>query len=511
MSRAPNILILMADQLTPGALAAYGNRVTRTPHLDRLAQSGVVFDSAYCNSPLCAPARYSLLTGRLPSAHGGYDNAAALSSEAVTYAHLLRLAGYRTILAGKMHFIGADQLHGFEERLTTDIYPADFAWTPDWRAPGVRPSWYHNMASVLEAGPCVRSNQLDFDDEVVHAARQKLFDLARDGERRPFCLTVSLTHPHDPYAIPQEYWELYRDEDIDAPRVPAAPPHEDAHSRRLRGVIDIERTPVDADQVRAARRAYYGAISYVDEQVGKLLRVLEQTGQAEDTIVVFTSDHGDMLGERNLWYKMSFFEPASRVPLIVHAPQRFAARRVAASVSTMDLLPTLTGLAGAAALADDAPELAGRSLLPHLRGEAGHDGVAAEYLAEGALAPIVMLRRGPYKFIHSPADPDQLYHLPTDPDELRNLAADPGSHAQALTELRAEVARRWDLAALEKQVLASQQGRRLIGAANAVGAHHSWDWQPPHDASRRYIRSHLDLDALEARARFPRPHGKGAA
>jgi choline-sulfatase len=500
--RQPNILIVMADQLTPGALAMYGNRVTRTPHLDRLAAEGVVFESAYCNSPLCAPARYSLLTGQLPSAHGGYDNAAALSPEAPTYAHYLRHAGYRTILAGKMHFIGADQLHGFEERLTTDIYPADFTWTPDWRHPEVRPSWYHNMASVTQAGPCVRTNQLDYDDEVVYAARQKLFDLARDADARPFCLTVSLTHPHDPYAIPHEYWDLYGDDEIDAPRVPHTPQDEDAHSRRLRGVIDIARDPVNDAQVRAARRAYYGAISYVDEQVGRLLRVLEQTGQRDDTIIVFTSDHGDMLGERNLWYKMNFFEPAVRVPLLVHAPDRFAAHRVMESVSAVDLLPTLIDL-GQSETAADPHDVAGRSLLPHLLGQGGHDGVDAEYLAEGALAPIVMLRRGPYKFIHSPADPDQLYHLGDDPDELHNLAREPGRHAEALARLRDDVRARWDLGALNDAVLASQRRRRLIGAANARGTRHAWDYQPPNDASQRYIRTHLDLDTLEARARFP--------
>lgn len=504
-ARQPNILILMADQLTTRALAAYGNRVTRTPHLDRLAQEGVVFDSAYSNSPLCAPARYCLLTGQLPSAHGGYDNASALSSEAPTYAHYLRRAGYRTILAGKMHFIGADQLHGFEERLTTDIYPADFTWTPDWQQPDARPEWYHNMSSVLEAGPCVRSNQLDYDDEVVYAARRKLFDLARDADARPFCMTVSLTHPHDPYAIPEEYWNLYRDDEIDPPRVPATPNEDDAHSRRLRAVIDLDRTPVDAVQARAARRAYYGAVSYVDEQIGTLLRTLEQIGQRENTIVVFTSDHGDMLGERNLWYKMSFHEPASRVPLIVAAPRRFAPHRVAESVSLADLLPTLLALADRDAQAVEA--IVGRSLLPHLEGRGGHDEVAGEYLGEGALAPIVMLRRGPYKFIHSPRDPDLFYHLPDDPDELRNLALDPGVHAAALAALRRDVAARWDLPALEARVIASQRRRRLIGAANALGVHHPWDWQPPADASQRYIRNHLDLDVLEARARFPAASG----
>ena len=506
----PNILILMADQLTPGALAAYGNRVTRTPNIDALAANGVVFESAYCNSPLCAPSRYALMSGKLPSRTGGYDNAAALSSEAVTYAHYLRHAGYRTILSGKMHFCGADQLHGFEERLTTDIYPADFGWTPDWQRPGERPSWYHNMSSVTDAGHCVRSNQLDFDDEVVFAARQKLFDLARDPDPRPFCLTVSLTHPHDPYAISSPYWDLYSDDEIDMPRVADAPPDDDPHSRRLRAVVNLDETPITPQQVRQARRAYYGAISYVDEQFGVLLRALEQSGQLDNTIIIVTSDHGDMLGERGLWYKMSFFEPSARVPLIIHAPQHFAAHRVAASVSHVDLLPTLLDLAHGgetpSASADFPLDGDGLSLLPHLQQRGGHDAVAAEYLGEGALGPIVMLREGGYKFIHSTTDPDQLYHLPSDPDELRNLAQDPGS-ADVLQGFRAQVASRWNLAALHEQVVASQTRRRFIGAANMLGAHHAWDYQPPHDASRRYIRNHLDLDALEARARFPLPQG----
>lgn len=228
-------------------------------------------------------------------------------------------------------------------------------------------------------------------------------------------------------------------------RAPDAPPDDDAHSRRLRAVIGIEQTPVTPRQVRRARRAYYGAVSYVDEQIGVVLRALEDSGQAANTVIVLTSDHGDMLGERGLWYKMSFFEPSARVPLIVHAPQRFKAHRVAASVSHVDLLPTLLDLAhhGAAPPAGAGFPLAtdGRSLLPHLEQRGGHDDVAAEYLGEGALAPIVMLRQGAYKFIHSPADADQLYHLPGDPDELHNLAQDPAS-AEVLQRFRDKTARR---------------------------------------------------------------------
>src|SRR6478736_2471020 len=221
--RRPDILIIMADQLVPSALPFHGNPVTRAPALSRLAESGVVFDAAYTASPLCAPARASFLTGLLPSRTRTYDNAAQFSSEIPTFAHHLRRAGYRTVLAGKMHFCGPDQLHGFEERLTTDIYPADFGWTPDWEHPEIRPSWYHNMLSVTQAGPCRRSNQLDFDEEVVYAARRWLFDQARGTDDRPFCLVVSMTHPHDPYAILPEYWNRYREDEIDLPKLSTSP------------------------------------------------------------------------------------------------------------------------------------------------------------------------------------------------------------------------------------------------------------------------------------------------
>ncbi|PXW94346.1 choline-sulfatase [Sphaerotilus hippei] len=501
-TRKPHILILMADQLTASALAAYGNTVSKTPHIDALARGGVVFESAYCNSPLCAPSRYIFMSGQLPSRIGAFDNASEMPSEVLTFGHHLRHAQYRTILSGKMHFCGADQLHGFEERLTTDIYPADFGWTPDWDHPDERPSWYHNMGSVIDAGTCIRSNQLDFDDEVVFAAQQKLYDLARDPDPRPFCMVVSLTHPHDPYAIPEPYWNLFRDEDIDLPKVTLSPEQQDPHSLRLRHVMALDRTPVTEQQVRNARRAYYGSIAYVDEQFGRIRHTLEQAGLAEDTIIVVLADHGDMLGERGLWYKMSFFENACRIPLIVHAPRRFRPHRVQASVSLADLLPTFVDLATDGQAPPGPEPIDGRSLLPHLLEQGGHDEAIGEYCGEGAIAPIVMIRRGAHKFVHCPADPDQLYDLGRDPLERHNLAGDPGSVAQVAT-FRAEVAARWDLDALHQRILASQRRRRFHFEAQRVGRPHAWDHQPMQDASQRYMRNHIDLDTLESRARFP--------
>lgn len=495
----------MADQLTPAALPAYGNTVVKAPELARLAARSVVFDSAYCSSPLCAPARQGLLTGALPSRFGGFDNASELPSEVPTVAHHLRSRGYRTVLAGKMHFAGPNQLHGFEERLTTDIYPADFGWVPDWSRED-RPEWYHHMGSVIDAGPCVRTNQLDFDDEVVFAAERKLHDRVRERDDRPFFMVVSLTHPHDPYVIADRYWNLYRDADIDLPRTRRQDIEDDAHSKRIREacLMDVVGTLSD-EQVRRARRAYYGAMSYVDEQIGRLLRALAQTGQSDDTVIVFTSDHGDMLGERGLWYKMNFFEGAARVPLMVHAPQRFLPGRVSASVALHDLLPTLLDLSqegGAPVRPRDLPPIDGRSLLPHLKGSGGHDEAFAEYLGECAQAPMAMIRRGAHKFIHSPADEPLLFDLQQDPFERRNLADDK-AHGPLVKAFTEEAEQRWDFAGLHQRVLDSQRRRRLVFEAESRGRRTPWDYQPPQDASRQYVRSHMPLDDIEAMARFP--------
>ncbi|HKN31375.1 MAG TPA: choline-sulfatase [Roseiarcus sp.] len=501
-ARPPNILIVMADQMAPAFLPIYGHALTRAPNMQALAQSGVVFESAYCASPLCSPSRASFMAGLLPSRTRVYDNAAEFSADIPTFAHHLRLRGYRTILSGKMHFCGPDQLHGFEERLTTDIYPADYGWTPDWDRPDERPSWYHNMSSVGQAGVCLRTNQLDFDDEVAFTAERAIFDIARSRDKRPFLLVASFTHPHDPFAVPQRYWDLYREGDIDMPSPAPSPESLDPHSRRLRHVCAMDAEPVTEAQARSARRAYFGAISCVDDNLGRLMQALRSSGLSEDTIVILVSDHGEMLGERGLWYKMNFFEEASRVPLVVAIPGRFAPARVAASVSLIDLLPTLVDFAGgdAAALGSS---IDGRSLGPHLAGARGHDEAIGEYLAEGAVAPIVMIRRGALKFIHSPPDPDQFYDLRRDSGERDNLAGKP-THATEVAEFRAEVAKRWDLAALDAEVRASQRRRRLVDAALMKGDIRAWDFQPFRDASRQYMRNSMDLDDLEAMARFPR-------
>jgi choline-sulfatase len=240
----------------------------------------------------------------------------------------------------------------------------------------------------------------------------------------------------------------------------------------------------------------------VDAKIGELRKTLKDCGLADDTIIVFSGDHGDMLGERGLWYKMHWFEMAARVPLIVHAPARFQSGRVAGNVSTIDLLPTFVAMAGSQV--DPVLPLDGRSLMGHLLGAGGHDEVIGEYMAEGSKTTLVMIRRGPWKFIYAQDDICLLFNLQADPDELSNLAAEP-AHQATLQAFMDEAAQRWELPALHQRVLNSQRRRRLVYSALTKGKLTSWDHQPFVDASQQYMRNHIDLDDLERRARFPRP------
>jgi len=499
--KKPNILVIMVDQLAPQFLSAYGHPLVKTPNLDRLAEAGVVFDAAYCNAPLCAPSRYVMMTGRLPSRIGAWDNAAPLSSEVPTFAHYLAALGYRTCLTGKMHFCGPDQLHGFEQRLTTDVYPADFTWTPQWDEPAKVLDWFHTMEVVRKAGPCLRSTYLDFDDEVTFTAKRYLFDLARGGDERPFCLVASLIHPHDPYINRPEYWDLYRDDEIDPPAVAPGNVEDDPHSRRLRAAMGMDDPPPSEAEVRAARHGYYASVSYLDARIGELLAALEETGFAEDTLVLFTADHGDMLGERGLWFKMCWFEHSARVPLVAHWPSAFPARRVAKAVSLVDVLPSLVELASDGAGGAYATPLEGRSLVPHLSGSGGHDEAVGEYFGEGTAFPLFMIRRGRFKYVAAQGDPPQLYNLAEDPRELTNLAASE-RRRDAVALFAEEAERRWDVAALKEAVLESQRQRLFVAPVlRAQGT--SWDYQPPGTAAESYIRNTMPIGELERRARFP--------
>ncbi|NNG63711.1 sulfatase-like hydrolase/transferase, partial [Pseudomonas fragi] len=278
----------------------------------------------------------------------------------------------------------------------------------------------------------------------------------------------------------------------------------DPHSQRLLKAYDLWDKPLPVDKIRDARRAYFGACSYIDDNIGKLLQTLEDTGLADNTVIVFSGDHGDMLGERGLWYKMHWFDMAARVPLLVYAPGQFEPARVGAAVSTADLLPTFVELAGGTLEAGLA--LDGRSLVSHLRGEGGHDEVFGEYMAEGTISPLMMIRRGAYKFIYSEDDPCLLFDLHNDPGEREELSQCPG-HQSLFNDFLAEARAKWDIPAIHQQVLASQRRRRLVSQSLATGKLTSWDHQPWVDASQQYMRNHIDLDDLERKARYPQVGG----
>lgn len=469
---SPNILFLQVDQLAAQFLRAYGDPVCRAPNLDRLAARGAVFETAYCNFPLCAPSRASMATGRLCSEVGAYDNAAELPASVPTYAHYLRAAGYQTALSGKMHFIGPEQHHGFEKRLTPDLYPADFSWVPNWGKEGKRDT--NDERSVTVAGICERSVQIDFDDLVTFHAIQHLYNMARAEDERPFFLQVSYTHPHEPYLCRKEFWDLYDGVDIPLPSVPALPGTEhDPHSVRLLMDFAMLDKRFSDEDILTARRAYYGSISYLDQMIGRILDTLRAIGKAEDTVVIFTSDHGEMLGERGMWFKKHFFEPSLRVPLMI-AGGAFGPGRVETPVSLVDLLPTFMGLAEGPGWTSPVEPLDGEDLATLLDEPNPDRPIYAEYLAEATTAPILMVRQGRYKYVHSTYDPPLLFDVAGDPNERQNLAGHP-DHAQAEAQLRALVLQRWNSEDLADRIRLSQRRRRLILSANKTGPRPRWN------------------------------------
>ncbi|MBZ9965069.1 choline-sulfatase [Mesorhizobium sp. BR1-1-2] len=504
--KQPNFLVVMVDQLNGTFFPDGPADFLHAPHLKALAARSARFRNNYTGSPLCAPGRASFMSGQLPSRTGVYDNAAEFASSIPTFAHHLRAAGYYTCLSGKMHFVGPDQLHGFEERLTTDIYPADFGWTPDYRKPGERIDWwYHNLGSVTGAGIAETTNQMEYDDEVVFLAAQKLYQLSReqdDEERRPWCLTVSLSHPHDPYVARKQYWDLYENcQALDPETGFIAYDEQDTHSQRLYVASDYPSFQISPEQVRRSRRGYFANISYVDDKLGELLDVLKRTRMLDDTTILFCSDHGDMLGERGLWFKMSFFEGSARVPLMV-AGRGVAAGLIEAPVSNLDVTPTLCDLAGIDIDAV-APWTDGQSLLPLIDGEQRSAPVLMEYAAEGSYAPLVAIREGRYKFVHCELDAPQLFDLQSDPLERKNLAADPANEPLVAAFME-KVRARWDMAAFDAAVRESQARRWVVYRALRNGAYYPWDFQPLQKASERYMRNHMNLDNLEESKRYPR-------
>ena len=498
----PNFLLIMADQLAAPALPMYGDKIVKAPEMSRLANEGVVFENAYCNLPMCGPSRASLHAGKLPFSIGMYDNASEFMASIPTFAHYLRDLGYQTELAGKMHFVGADQLHGYHKRHTTEIYPANFAWTVDWsKGREYRPTNL-TMAPVIESGSCIRTLQMDYDDEVAYYGVQAIYDLARRKDKNPWMLTVSFTHPHSPFVISEEYWDLYQHEQIPLPTVPPIPLEDMDHlSRNLHYCQARDQFTVTDAHRRSAKHAYYGMISYIDSKIAALHKALKRSGMADDTIIIFTADHGEMMGERGMWYKQHFFEWASHIPLIFHAPKRWSPNRVKHNCSLVDIMPTLLDLAVDGRFSDYAGEIDGQSLVQALHGDVSnmHDLVVSEFAADGSTGPSRMIKKGSLKYMDLEGVDKLLFDLSSDPHELNNLIGSP-TYAKQVAQLRELCESDWDREKMYKTIAADQ--RRRLKVHKATGGEPTYVNVVRNDDANRYIRNAGAADT-KARARLP--------
>ncbi len=498
----PNILLIQADQLAANALSTYGNATVKDPNIRALADEGVVFGNCYCNLPMCGPSRASMHAGRMPFAMGMYDNANEFHADIPTFCHYLRGMGYRSELSGKMHFVGPDQMHGYEKRHTTEIYPANFAWTVDWsKGREYRPTNL-TMAPIVESGPAVRTLQMDYDDEVAFHGKQALYDLARKGDDRPFQLTISFTSPHSPFVIGQEYWDRYDHDAIESPAVPPLALDDMDHlSRNLHFCQARDKFTVTDDHRRMARHGYYGMISYIDDKVGEIMQVLRDTGLSDDTIVVFTADHGEMMGERGMWFKQHFFEWAARIPFIVWAPERFKPGRVSQNISLIDMMPTFLDLAAGGEFTDYAAPCDGNSLVPALEGHAEQlsDVVISEFAADGSTGPSRMVKKGKWKLMWLEGRDTLLYDLEADPLELTNLSGTP-EVAEIEREMTDILFDGWDPEALYSEIRATQTRRLAIH--QVTGGEPSYVTLVRLDDNERYIRNAGAADT-KAKARLP--------
>jgi choline-sulfatase len=472
----PNILMLMGDQHPVFMNGCYGHPLARTPSLDQLAEKGVVFDSAYCPSPLCAPSRAAMLTSRHVHDIEVWDNASPLRSDWPTFVHSLRAGGYQTYLSGKMHFVGADQLHGFEERWTQEIYPTTFDWTYLSRD-GVYinpPNKGQARHRVLESG-IGWTPDMDYDEEVLFRTQNGLRHLSRSNDKRPFFLCTSFTGPHYPYYAPKEYWDLYNDKDIELPYLPEDYRERDhAYGTWFRQNTHLEE-PVSDEVCIRARHAMLGRISMIDDYIGHILTTLRECGLEENTIVLYVSDHGDMMGEHGLWFKCCAYEWSMRVPFILYKPG-MGPCRIDEPVSLFDLGPTLCALAGVRPVYERSE---GRDLTDLIEGSrASGDGlVISEYFGVGTWRGWRMTRSGKYKLVYVPEHPPQLYDLENDPDEWNDLAGIV-EYKSILSELVEKTVYNWDPDECDELRWQQEERRVAVLKAQKQGRPVGWNMQP---------------------------------
>ena len=423
--KRPNILVIMTDQHSRHFLGSYGNDLVRTPNLDRLAGEGMRFTDAYTPAPLCVPGRMSFLTSMTPSRNQVWNNNHILNSGIPTWATLLSTAGYETALLGRMHFSDIDQLHGFENRPVGERQagPVGFSQKggPFWtRFPGSTSG--QSRASVEIAGKGHTHYQWS-DEERTRKACEWLTEKAGYGER-PFAAVIGYVLPHCPFIAPKDLFEYYYDK-TDIPEAEADQPATITRYRDKRGILE----PLSPERIRVARAAYYGLCEHVDSLIGKVLDTLDETGLSQNTVVIYTSDHGELAGEHGCWWKSNYYEGSVGVPMIARWPGVIEPGSVSANVcNLMDIGPTLAEIAGTSF----PYSVDGRSMLKIMtdgNDESWVDQTTSE-LADfnGGHFASRMVRKGPWKlWVYGDEEnlPPALFNLEDDPDELNDLALDP--------------------------------------------------------------------------------------
>jgi len=429
----PHILLLMTDQHRFDALGSYGNPAIHTPHLDAIAKEGVLFTAAYTSTPSCTPARAALLTGLSPWHHGmlGYGRVARRYRTELP--RTLRKAGYFTVGIGKMHWYPQRNFHGFHRMLLDESGRVETpGFVSDYRR------WFKKVAPELDPDATglgwndYRSRPYALPEE-LHPTRwiaDRAVEFIQEYSRpQPFFLKVSFERPHSPYDPPQRFFDAYRDEDMPGPWIspwaerfaahPEPPPPGLWHGN------------LGLAQVRRSRRGYYGSVSFVDEQIGRILKALKDRGLYENTLILFLADHGDMLGDHHLWRKTYAYEGSSHIPMILRWPRTFGLEhrrgsQIAVPVEVRDVLPTLLDAAGA--LIPD--HLDGRSLLELVRNPAApwREWIDLEHAATYSPQNYwSALADGRWKYIyHAYTGEEQLFNVHEDPGELHDLAKDAG-------------------------------------------------------------------------------------
>lgn len=435
-----NLLILMSDEHSVKTLGCYGSPIAHTPHIDALAARGTRFASAYCTSPVCIPARAGFALGRYNHQAGYADNADPYDGAQPSWHHRLRERGHRVVAIGKLHFRSSDDDNGFdEEQIPMHVIDGKGDLLGLVRDPPVERKGAWKMAKLAGPGESMYTR---YDRDIAARAQVWLHEEAGRHAGRPWVLFVSFVAPHFPLTAPAEhFYRYYRNPALPWPKL-YAPGERPAHPfvRDYAESFVYDRHFQSEDQVRRAVAGYYGLCSFLDEQIGKVLGALQQTGLAATTRVMYTSDHGDNLGARGLWGKSTMYEEAAAVPLVIAGEGIPAGNSCPAHVSHVDAWPFIMECVGEQDTDASAAVRPGISLNAFAAGANPDRAVLSEYHGMGSATAAFMLRFGRWKYVHYVGYPSQLFDLQGDPEEIVDLGSDPAAAAavrEGETRLRA--------------------------------------------------------------------------